>query len=130
MLESQNKTKQLISDIVSPFATASMALLVLLSLLEYFRRGFVSLFIDLRVLAGSALALWLVAVLTELPPRRRRAALILPTLALLAALPVLYRMTLPFGRLGLVTLIAGVFAILIIIIAITISVKQSMNDEQ
>jgi hypothetical protein len=115
MLEQENKTKTIISAIVSPFATASMILLILLSLIEYFRRGFVSLFLDFRILAAVALVLWLAAVTTEPPPRRRRLALILPTLALLVAMPVLYKMTLPFGRLGFVTLIAGIAAIAVII---------------
>jgi hypothetical protein len=117
MLEQENKTKTIISAIASPFATASMVLLILLSLIEYFRRGFVSLFLDFRLLAAVALILWLAAVTTEPPPRRRRLALILPTLALLAATPILYKMTLPFGRLGLVVFGTGVITIIFIIVA-------------
>ena len=118
MFEPQNKTKQIVSAIVSPFATASMILLIILSLLEYFRHGFVSLFLDFRILVAVALVLWIIAVLTEEPPRRRRLSATLPTIALLAVLPVLYKMTLPFGRLGLVTLAAGIASMILIAIAL------------
>jgi hypothetical protein len=118
MLEQENKIKSIIATIVSPFATAAMVLLILLSLLEYFRRGFVSLFLDFRLLAAIALVLWLVAAATEERPRRRRLALVLPTLALLTAIPILYKMTAPFGRLGFVTLIAGIAAIVVIFLSL------------
>jgi len=118
MLEQDKKIKNIIATIVSPFATASMILLIILSLAEYFRRGFVSLFLDFRVLAAVVLVLWVIAVLTEQPPRRRRLAAIVPTIILLAVLPVLYRMILPFGRLGLITFICAMVVLLVILIAI------------
>ena len=118
MLEPQNKIKNIVSSIVSPFATASMILLIVLSFLEYFRRGFVSLFLDFRIIVAIVLILWGIAVLTEDPPRRRRLASVLPTLALLAVLPVLYKMTLPFGRLGLITFVCAMAVLLLVSIAI------------
>jgi hypothetical protein len=124
MSEQGNKIKKIISTIVSPFATASMILLIILSLLEYFRRGFVSLFLDFRVLVAVVLILWGVAIFTEESPRRRRLASILPTIALLAVLPFLYRMTMPFGRLGLITFIAGAAAVVVIIVSIWIESKN------
>jgi hypothetical protein len=125
MLEPENKTKKIIATVVSPFATASMVLLIILSFAEYFRRGFVSLFIDFRLLAAVAIVLWIVAVITEAPPRRRVLAAIMPTLVLLAVSPVLYKMTLPFGRLGLVVFGAGVIMIIFIIIATACSDRGS-----
>ena len=118
MFEPQNKTKQIVSAIASPVTTVSMILLIILSLAEYFRRGFVSLFLDFRILVAVALVLWIIAVLTEEPPRRRRLSATLPTIALLAVLPVLYKMTLPFGRLGLITLVAGIASVIVIAIAL------------
>jgi len=130
MFEPQNKTKQIVSAIASPFTTASMILLIILSLAEYFRRGFVSLFLDFRILVAVALVLWIIAVLTEEPPRRRRLSATLPTIALLAVLPVLYKMTLPFGRLGLVVFGVGVIIVILIILATSCSDRGSwtMND--
>jgi|GEM_PF-2559069 len=117
--ERLTKIKNLVSAIVSPFATASLILLIILSFLEYLRHGFVSLFLDLRIVVAAALVLWCVAVVTEDRPKRRRLALVLPSLALLAVLPVLYRMTVPFGRLGLVVFGAGAAGIILIILTIT-----------
>ncbi len=117
MTEPANKIKNIVGTIVPPFATAATVLLIILSLLEYFRRGFVSLFLDFRIVAAVALVLWLVAVATEAPPRRRRLALVLPTLALAAALPIIYKLAMPYGRLGLATLVAGIAAIVVIFLS-------------
>ena len=117
MFKPENKTKKIIATVVSPFATASIILLIILSFAEYFRRGFVSLLLDFRILIAVVLVLWGVAVLTEEPPRRRRLSAVLPTVALLAVLPVLYKMTLPFGRLGFITFVVGIASVIVIAIA-------------
>jgi len=132
MLEPENKTKKIIATAVSPFATASFVLLIILSLAEYFRRGFVSLFLDFRILAAIVLAFWIIAVITEAPPRRRVLAAIMPAVVLLAVLPVLYKMIMPFGRLGLVVFGTGVITIIFIIIATACSDRGSwtINNEQ
>lgn len=118
MSEQNNKIKTIIGAVVPPFATAAFLLLVILSFIEYFRRGFVSLFFDLRPLAALVIILWGLAVWSEAPPRRRWLAAIMPTLVLFAALPVLYKILAPYGRLGLITFAAGAGAIAVILIAI------------
>lgn len=127
MFEPKNKIKKIIATAVPPFATASMVLLIVLSLLEYFRRGFVSLFLDFRLVAIITLVLWGVAVAAEDDPRRRRRSLILPTAALLAVLPVLYRMVLPFGRLGLIVFGAGILAVVMIAVACIGAKGENLN---
>ena len=118
MPETKNKIKKIVAAIAPPFATGSFLLLVILSFVEYFRRGFVSLFFDLRPLAALVIILWGLAVWSEAAPRRRWLSAIMPTLILLAILPVLYKMLAPDGRLGLLTFAAGAASIVLIMITI------------
>jgi hypothetical protein len=117
MFEQENKMKPTIAAIVGPFATASAILLFVLSLAEYFRRGFVSLFLDFRILAAVTLALWAVAVWTEEPPRRKWFGIVTLAMLLVACGLVLWPMLAPWGRLGLIVFAAGIGAFLISFLA-------------
>ncbi len=110
--------KRVIAIIVSPFAVASSVLLLILSMLEFWRRGFVSLFLDLRAVMIVALALWAIAALTDDEPRRhRRLWPVLIAVALLACLPILWTLIAPFGRLGLLTFSIGIVTATLIFVA-------------
>lgn len=124
MLEPENKIKEVAASIVSPFATASAILLFVLSFVEYFRRGFVSLFLDFRLLAIIVLVLWIAAVFTEAQPRGKWVSSISVALALAACTPILWKMLASFGRLGLITLACGVTVLVLIFVA---SAKKTNN---
>lgn len=127
MLESENKIKTVIASIVGPFATAAAALLFILSLAEYFRHGFVSLFLDFRLLVVATLVLWLAAVLTEAKSPAKWAASITVGLALAASAPIIWRLVAPFGRLGLLTFVCGL-AVLILIFMASIKSDRASNS--
>src|SRR5512138_3820636 len=113
MSEEQDKIKSIIASVISPFATASAALLAVLSAIEYFRRGFVSLFLDFRILAAVALVLWIAAVCFEARPRIRVISSITVALALAAVAPILWRLSQPYGRLGLLAFLCGLAALVV-----------------
>jgi hypothetical protein len=117
MFEQEDKTKPVIAAIVGPFATASAFLLFILSLAEYFRRGFVSLFLDFRILAAVTLALWAVAVWTEEPPRREWFGIVTLAILLVACGLILWPMLAPFGRLGIVVFACGLAIFLMVFLA-------------
>ncbi len=108
----ENKIKAAIKAVVPPFAAASAILLLALSLAEYLRPGFVSLFLDFRILAIVTLVLWIGAVSVEAAPRQKWLSSIPVALALAAGFPVLWRMTAPYGRLGLATLVCGIASLI------------------
>jgi hypothetical protein len=112
-MESESK----IGVILSPVATASMALLLVLSLLEYARPGFASLFLDFRVVAAVALGLWIIATLAGGARGRSIGGTVLIVLSLVAFVPILYRLTTTYGRLGVITFVAGLFTFIIIFIS-------------
>jgi hypothetical protein len=101
------RARDYVAAVVSPFATAAAILLFILAALEFLRPRFVSLFIDLRLVTLAAALLWLAAVLADRAPGLRRASLAPVILIFAAVLAMAYRMVLPFGRLGLVTLAAA-----------------------
>ncbi len=105
MLEKQNKMPAIIAAIATPFAVAAVILLSVLSFLEYFRRGFVSLFLDFRILAGATLVLWVVAGIFNGGFKRAWPAAVLALGLLGGCLFVVWQLAFPYGRLGL-----GVFA--------------------
>jgi hypothetical protein len=124
MFDPENKIKTITATIVSPFATASAILLFTLSFVEYFRHGFVSLFLDFRILIIITLALWVTAVLLEVQPRGKWVSSISAALALAACAPILWRMLAPFGRLGLATFICGLAVLVLIFVA---SIRKTNN---
>jgi len=117
MFEQENKTKPVIAAIAGPFATASAILLFLLSLAEYYRHGFVSLFLDFRLFAGIVLALALIAAWSEEPPRRKWFGVVTLALILVAGSLLIWPMLAPFGRLGLIVFASGLAAFVIVFIA-------------
>jgi hypothetical protein len=117
MLEQENPIRTVMASIVSPFATAAAILLFVLSFVEYFRRGFVSLFLDFRILVIVTLALWAAAVFLEVEPRGKWVSSIAVGLALAACAPVIYKMLAPWGRLGLTTFCAGILVLILVFIA-------------
>ncbi len=107
----EKRYKIAIRAISMPFAFASSALVFALAMLEYFRRGFVSLFFDLRIAAGAALAFWIAAALSRSADDKPSAAeAVACALAALAAAALLYRSALPYGRLGLAAFAIGALA--------------------
>jgi hypothetical protein len=117
MFAPENKITAAVSAIIPPFALAAVILLAILSFVEYFRRGFVSLFLDLRIVLVVAMVLWAGACLLT-PPRKSSWFSLAGTGILLAAfLPILWRLTVPYGRLGLLAFGAGVSSAVIIFIA-------------
>jgi hypothetical protein len=125
MLEPENQIKTVIASIVSPFATASAVLLFVLSFVEYFRKGFVSLFLDFRILVIVTLALWAIAVFTEAQLRQKWVSSISLGLALGAGAPIIWKLAAPFGRLGLITFACGVAVLTMILIA---SIKTNKEN--
>lgn len=117
--------KRAIATIVSPFAVSSSILLLILSLLEFWRRGFVSLFLDLRTVMIVTLLFWVVAIFTDDKPRYSRLWSVVIAIALLVCLPMLWFLTAPFGRLGLLTFGIGVIVLLIIVLACLPKVSAS-----
>jgi len=100
-------------DLIAPFAGAAAALTFALAFLELLRPRFVSLFLDFRILALGTVVLALGAALTVPRTRGPRVgAAVLIVAASFAALLALVRATAASGRLGIVTLIAGVGAFL------------------
>lgn len=115
--DSRFSIQECVAAVVSPFATASAILLLTLSFVEYFRHGFVSLFLDFRILAAVTLALWVAAVFLEVQPRGRVVTSVAIGLALAALAPILWRMTASYGRLGLATFICGAAALVIVFLS-------------
>jgi hypothetical protein len=110
MFEEDDKLKPIVAAIAGPFATASAALLFALALAEYFRRGFVSLFLDFRIVCAIVLVLWAIAVWSEEPIRRKWFGIVTIGLVVLVAALVLWPMLAPWGRLGLIVFVAGLAA--------------------
>ena len=106
-----------LNEIVSPFATAGLAVLIVLSLMEYLRPGSVSLFLDFRLLVAAVIVLWVVAALTATQIRRRFGAIALIAVSLAVSLPILYKMTVVYGRLGLMTFVCGVVVFVVIFVS-------------
>jgi uncharacterized membrane protein YesL len=117
MPEGMNRTREAVAAVASPFATASSALLIVLSFVEFFRRGFVSLFLDFRMLAAVALALSIAAVWAEASsgPKWLHAIIVAGSLAAFA--PILWRLSEPYGRLGLATFLCGCAALAVIFLS-------------
>jgi len=118
--------KQTIATVVSPFANAAITLLIILSFLEFFRRGFVSLFLDLRIVFVVALVLWATSVWSAEKRKLSWFTRVVSVLFLAALLVVLWKMTVSFGRLGLVVFGAGV---LVAIIVIMVAWKNEAEPE-
>lgn len=117
MTENENKIKETVSVIANPLALAATALLAALSLLEFFRRGFVSLFLDMRIVFVSALALLSIAIWCAPPVKRVWLSLVAALLLIGAFVPVLWKLTAPYGRLGLIVFAGGLAVAVLIILS-------------
>ena len=100
-----------INDITAPFAVAATLLFAILVLLEYFRRGFVSVFLDLRFVAALVVIFTTVSALTLREVTNKRLEKIFIAIVLIFAGYVTIRTALPFGRLGLVVIGAGILTL-------------------
>jgi len=108
--------KKIIATILQPFATASALLLIVLGVLEYLRPGFVTLFLDLRIVLIVTIVLWTIVAAIVDEPLGRLGATVGAVFALAVAALVLYKLTVPYGRLGLVVFLAGLAGFVVIAI--------------
>ncbi len=108
---------QRLHTLISPFAHAGAILLGIFAVTEFVRPGFVSLFLDLRIVAGATLALWAAAVLTDGAPSRRKWPSVVVVIAIVFSLIILYKLTAPYGRLGTIVLVGGVISMIIVFLS-------------
>ncbi len=118
-----DKTIQVIYLIASSFAAATTLLFFALVLLEYFRRGFVANFFDLRYLAALVVVFTAASALTAREIQSRRLEKIFIAIAIIFAAYVIIDMSLPFGRLGLVVIGCGILTL----VALFFSVTKKLN---
>ena len=102
---------KIINDVASPFAVATTFLFFILVLLEYFRRGFVSDFLDLRYAAALVVIFTIVSALSIREVKNKRLEKIFIALVIIFAVYVIINIALPFGRLGLVVIGCGVLTL-------------------
>ena len=122
------RVKEILGVIVGPFSVATSLLLLVLSLLEYFRRGFVSLFFDLRILAVIAIILWLASTALSGKSKKSWTQIVIGSLAVIALLPILYKTVAPYGRSGLAVLGLGFAVTGAIILSLLFTPKDPPSD--
>jgi hypothetical protein len=123
MIGQENKIKETVAVIAGPFALAAAALLAVLSLLEFFRRGFVSLFLDMRIVFAFALILLSAAIWSAPPVKRVWPSLVAVLLIVGAFVPVLWKLAAPYGRLGLVVFGCGIATAVLAAVASSLKPK-------
>jgi hypothetical protein len=106
-----DNTIKTINDVATPFAVAVILLFFILVLLEYFRRGFVSDFLDLRYVVALVIIFGVASALSVREQKNTRWEKIFIAIVLIFLTYVIISMALPFGRLGLAVIAAGVLVL-------------------
>ena len=110
MKMSDNAIK-MINDVAAPFAVATTFLFSAFVLLEYFRRGFVTVFLDLRYFSVLVIVFTTMSAVTIREMKNSRLEKIFIALVFIFAVYVIINIALPFGRLGLVVIGCGVLTL-------------------
>ena len=118
MDEQKTKTKEIVAVVSAPLAIGATTLLLALVSLEYFRRGFVSNFFDLRYIVALVIVFWTANILTAAQNKNGAFQKIVALIILIFALYVIISLSLPFGRLGLVVIATGILTAVAMLVSV------------
>jgi O-antigen/teichoic acid export membrane protein len=119
-----DNTIKTINDVATPFAVAAIFLFFALVLLESFRRGSVSDFLDLRAVAALVVVFGVASALTVREQKNNRWEKIFIASVLIFAAYAIINIALPFGRLGLVVIGCGALTLAAVFILVAKNMKH------